>query len=85
MTADWALGTGSANRTFGQGSIEVVDMMDAPGVNAARDAFYQKSPARLQMVTTAAFSHYRTLQRSLGLSIFSPPVHPLSNSSVVTA
>ncbi len=40
MTYDWATGSGAANRTFGPGSIQVREMMGAPGVNAARDYFY---------------------------------------------
>lgn len=43
MSTDWALGTGDANRTFGPGSVQVADMQDAPGVNGARDLFYQKN------------------------------------------
>ncbi len=41
MTADWALGTGADSRVFGPGSTQVTDMMDAPGVNAARDLLYK--------------------------------------------
>lgn len=46
MTADWVTGRGADARVFGPGSIQVIDMMDAPGVNDARAFFYNKnSPA----------------------------------------
>lgn len=45
MTYDWATGGGSNYRVFGPGSIQVIDMMDAPGVNAARDLYYKKYPS----------------------------------------
>lgn len=47
MAIDWALGVGPANRTFGQGTIQVADMADAPGVNEAREYFYQKNAAAI--------------------------------------
>jgi len=40
MATDWALGTGPDTRVFGPGSTQVTDMMDAPGVNAARERLY---------------------------------------------
>ncbi|WP_298609895.1 RHS repeat-associated core domain-containing protein [uncultured Thiobacillus sp.] len=40
MTRDWALGNGADSRVFGPGSIQVTDMMDAPGVNGARELLY---------------------------------------------
>lgn len=40
MTRDWALGNGADVRVFGPGSIQVTDMMDAPGVNGARELLY---------------------------------------------
>ncbi len=43
MTADWVLGRGASDRSFGSGSVQVDDMNDAPGVNAARDRFYAKN------------------------------------------
>ncbi|TAK40704.1 MAG: hypothetical protein EPO27_20580 [Betaproteobacteria bacterium] len=45
MSIDWALGTGPSSRVFGPGSIQVIDMIDAPGVNGARELFYQKNGA----------------------------------------
>ena len=47
MAMDWARGTGPDTRVFGPGSIQVTDMMDAPGVNGARDLFYQKNASAL--------------------------------------
>jgi hypothetical protein len=41
MATDWALGAGADTRVFGPGSTQVTDMMDAPGVNAARDLLYK--------------------------------------------
>ena len=43
MTWDWATGGGADTRIFGPGSIQVTDMMDAPGVNNARNFFYEKN------------------------------------------
>ena len=43
MATDWAIGSGPSTRVFGPGSIQVIDMMDAPGVNGARELFYQKN------------------------------------------
>jgi len=56
MTYDWATGQGADNRVFGPGSIQVTDMMDAPGVNGARDLFYKKNAAAL------ASGNYDSLQ-----------------------
>lgn len=47
MAVDWAIGRGEGTRVFGPGSIQVVDMMDAPGINSARDFFYKKNAAAL--------------------------------------
>ncbi|MBE7524719.1 MAG: hypothetical protein HS109_20450 [Burkholderiales bacterium] len=47
MTYDWATGQGSNTRVFGPGSIQVVDMMDAPGVIDARAFFYSKNAAAI--------------------------------------
>lgn len=41
MATDWALGNGAEMRVFGPGSTQVTDMMDAPGVNGARDLLYK--------------------------------------------
>jgi RHS repeat-associated protein len=46
MFWDWITGTGPDVRTFGPGSNQVIDLMDAPGVKKAREAFYQKNAAR---------------------------------------
>ena len=45
MAVDWATGQGSSHRVFSRGSIQVIDMMDAPGVNAAREYYYKKYPS----------------------------------------
>ena len=45
MGTEWALGTGPDVRVFGPGSIQVIDMIDAPGVNDAREIFYAKNGA----------------------------------------
>jgi hypothetical protein len=47
MTMNWFTGTGPSNMTFGPGSVQVDDMDDAPGVNAARDYFYSKNAEAL--------------------------------------
>jgi RHS repeat-associated protein len=56
MATDWATGSGPDIRVFGPGSIQVVDMMDAPGVNSARDFFYDKN------ATAIASGSYDSLQ-----------------------
>jgi hypothetical protein len=43
MFFGWLTGTGPDNRTFGPGSNQVNDMMNAPGVNKAREYFYRKN------------------------------------------
>ena len=40
---DWALGLGSQYQTFGPGTSQVADMINAPGVNAARAYFRNKN------------------------------------------
>jgi hypothetical protein len=44
MSIDWATGRGATHRVFGPGSIQVTDMMDAPGVNATQDFYHNKYP-----------------------------------------
>jgi hypothetical protein len=43
MTADWATGSGGEQQFYNPGSIEVQMMQNAPGVNKARDLFYNKN------------------------------------------
>jgi RHS repeat-associated protein len=43
MLWDWVTGTGPAQQAFGPGSNQVTDMMNAPGVERARDFFNQKN------------------------------------------
>jgi hypothetical protein len=47
MTLDWASGTGPAMRSFGPYTDQTQDMQGAPGVEAARDFFYNKNAAAL--------------------------------------
>jgi RHS repeat-associated protein len=47
MTLDWASGTGPAMRSFGPDTDQTQDMQGAPGVEAARDFFYNKNAAAL--------------------------------------
>jgi RHS repeat-associated protein len=43
MAWDWASGTGPSSRTYGSGSSPVNEMMNAPGVQAARQLYDQKN------------------------------------------
>lgn len=43
MFKDWALGSGEVKRIFTQCTQQVQDIADAPGVNSARDRFYEKN------------------------------------------
>jgi RHS repeat-associated protein len=58
MFGAWVTGTAPANQVFGPNTNQTQDMMNAPGVNAARDFFYQKNlnnPGdQLQSVTNFA-------------------------------
>jgi hypothetical protein len=46
MFLEWLTGSGQEYRTFGPASNQVKDMMNAPGVNRAREAFYKKNEGR---------------------------------------
>jgi RHS repeat-associated protein len=46
MFGQWVTGTAPAHQTFGPDTNQTQDMMNAPGVNAARDLFYQKNVSR---------------------------------------
>lgn len=68
MTYDWATGSGPANRTFGPGSIQVREMMGAPGVNAARDFFYNiKNAEVLAVGNYAGLQEVANYRASFGL------------------
>jgi len=58
MFGQWVTGTAPANQVFGPETNQTQDMMNASGVNAARDFFYQKnannSADQLQPVTNYA-------------------------------
>jgi len=58
MTAEWATGTGPDFRMFGPGTPEVGNMMNAPGVERARDYFHNKNkgncPSDLEGVSNFA-------------------------------
>ena len=47
MFSAWLTGTGPDVRTFSPGSNQVTDLMDAPGVKKAREAFYAKNAAKI--------------------------------------
>jgi hypothetical protein len=47
MLWEWISGTGPDDRTFGAGSNQVWDMINAPGVNRARGPFYRKNAYNL--------------------------------------
>jgi hypothetical protein len=60
MAIDWALGLGSRNRTYGDGSDQARDVAGLPGVEKARQAYRRKNagakgeccdPGKLQSVT----------------------------------
>jgi hypothetical protein len=62
MTFEWVTGTGPDTRVFGPASIQVTDMMDAPGVNSARDFFYDKNASNMtngQYETMEPVTDYR--------------------------
>jgi RHS repeat-associated protein len=46
MGWQWLTGTGPNNQTFGPGSSPVNEMRDAPGVQGARNLFYQKNAGK---------------------------------------
>jgi hypothetical protein len=57
MFGQWITGTGPANRTFGPGSNQVNDMKNAPGVQAARNFFYQKNAG----ADCCEYPHYKSV------------------------
>jgi hypothetical protein len=67
MTYDWASGSGASTRVFGPGSIQVIDMMDAPGVNGARDLYYQKNAAALASGDYGALQPVTNFSAKFGL------------------
>jgi hypothetical protein len=68
MTADWATGRGADTRVFGPGSIQVIDMMDAPGVNDARAFFYNKNSAAIASGSYGSLQSVTNYGASFGLT-----------------
>jgi RHS repeat-associated protein len=78
MATDWALDTGASTRVFGPGSIQVIDMMDAPGVNDARDYFYNKYAAAMASKNYAALGSVTNYQAYFGPGEFLETSFPFS-------